>query len=451
MIEIEKQYEMAKRIALEVKRAGGDTYFVGGCVRDFLLGKESKDVDIEIHNISQAELEKVLDSIGTRIEIGKSFGVYNIKGCAIDIALPRKERLVGVGHRDFVVGVDPFIGTEAAARRRDFTINAMMRNVLTGEIVDHYSGQQDLKNGVIRHVCSSSFGEDPLRVFRAAQFASRFNFVLAEETKSICKTMKVDALSKERVFEELSKALLKSQKPSVFFEILREIDMLSVFFPEVEALIGVKQSPLHHSEGDVWTHTMMVLDEAAKVRDKVANPIGFMLSALTHDFGKVVTTEFVNGDWHAYGHEDKGEDIVLTFLKRLANEKKLISYVINMVKLHMKPNALAGLNASIKSTNKMFDKSVEPLDLVYLALCDSWGKTSPLPFFETETFLFERLKVYKEYMAREYVTGKDLIDSGLTPNENFSLVLEYAHKLRLVGVSKESALKQALSYARKLK
>lgn len=446
----ENQKEYAIKIASLINDAGGDTYYVGGCVRDFLLNKECKDIDIEVHNIEKEKLEQILDSVGTRIEIGKSFGVYNIKGCSIDIAMPRKEKLIGVGHRDFEVGVDPFIGTVNAARRRDFTINAMMQNVLTGEIIDHYGGMQDLKDGVIRHVCDESFGEDPLRVFRAAQFAARFEFAIAQDTINICKTMKVESLSKERVFEELSKALLKSQKPSIFFEILRKINKLSHFFPEVESLIGVEQSKIHHLEGDVWVHTMMVLDEAAKVRDKVVNPLGFMLAALCHDFGKVETTEFIKGDWHAYGHEDKTE-LTSNFLKRLANNKKLIAYVINMVSLHMKPNALAKLEVSIKSTNKMFDKSVEPLDLVYLALCDSWGKIAARDYYETETFLFERLKVYNEYMAREYVTGNDLIENGLEPNEKFSLVLDYAHKLRLVGVSKESALKQALSYARKLK
>ena len=328
MEEVVKQKQMAVEIAKLVKQAGGETYYVGGCVRDFLLGKQSKDVDIEVHGIEAEKLECILDSLGKRIEIGKSFGVYNLKGCFLDIALPRSERAVGDGHRDFVIGVDPFIGSYNAAKRRDFTINAIMQNVLTGEIIDHFNGRQDIEKKVIRHVCDATFGEDPLRVFRAAQFASRFNFTLAEETKNICKTMKVSTLSYERVFEELSKALLKSEKPSIFFEILREIDKLSDFFPELENLIGVEQNKKYHSEGDVWVHTMMVLDECVKRRESVSNKLAFMLSALVHDYGKAVTTEVVNGEIHAYEHEVKGLPIVETFLKRICNEKKLIKYVL---------------------------------------------------------------------------------------------------------------------------
>lgn len=451
MEEVRKQKEMAKKIAVAVKAAGGDTYYVGGCVRDFLLGKECKDVDIEVHGITSEKLESILDGLGSRIEIGKSFGVYNLKGCSIDIALPRKERAVGQGHRDFVVGVDPFIGTLGAAKRRDFTINALMQNVLTDEIIDHFNGKSDLENKIIRHVCDQSFGEDPLRVFRAAQFASRFEFTLAEETKNICKNMRVDTLSKERVFEELSKALLKSQKPSIFFEILREIGKLSEFFPELEALIGVKQNEKHHSEGDVWVHTMMVLDESAKRRESVSNKIGFMLSALVHDFGKAITTEIVNGEIHAYGHEVEGLPIVKTFLSRICNEKKLIAYVLNMTELHMKPNALAAMNASIKSTNKLFDKSFAPFDLIQLAIADSLGKTAMRDYYETEPFLLERLDVYNEYMSRDYIKGKDLVELGLKPNKEFSEMLKFAHKLRLVGIPKEAALKQTISEFKKKK
>lgn len=165
---------MAREVARRVARQGGRSFFVGGFVRDALLHRENKDVDMEVHGISPAALESILDSLGERIAIGESFGIFNLKGYSLDIAMPRKERVRGQGHRDFDIFVDPFIGTEGAARRRDFTVNALMQDVLTGQIVDHYGGEQDLKAGILRHVNAESFAEDPLRVLRGAQFAARF-------------------------------------------------------------------------------------------------------------------------------------------------------------------------------------------------------------------------------------------------------------------------------------
>nr|MBE6544588.1 tRNA nucleotidyltransferase [Oscillospiraceae bacterium] len=442
--------DMARKIAEAVDRLGGSTYFVGGYVRDLLCGNPGKDIDIEVHGITPDELKSILDSLGERMDIGESFGIFGLKGYSLDIAMPRKEICRGAGHRDFDIFVDPHIGTLGAARRRDFTINAMMQNVLTGEIIDHFGGQEYLKRGIIRHVDGSSFAEDPLRVLRGAQFAARFEFKIAEETKNLCRKMDVSALPKERIMGEAQKALLKAKRPSIFFEVLREIDQLSVWFPELEALIGIKQNPLYHSEGDVWVHTMMVLDEAARLSHYASDRIGFMLSALTHDFGKAVSTELIDGEIHCYGHETAGLPLAEAFIRRLTNEHSLMKYVLNMVELHMKPNVLAAAKASVKSTNKMFDMSVDPAGLVCLAIADGLGKTSPREYISYDAFFEERLKTYREYMSRPHVMGQDLIDSGLKPSKHFSEYLEYAHKLRLAGIEKNSALKQTLAYARKI-
>ena len=446
----QKDKETALLIAKKVAERGGSAYFVGGYVRDSLLGIENKDIDMEVHGIPPHELEEILDSVGERTEYGKSFGVYSIKGTSIDVAMPRKETAVGRGHKDFDIDVDPYIGTVKASMRRDFSIGAIMQNVLTGEIVDHFGGRDDLRSGVIRHVCAESFIEDPLRVLRCAQFAARFGFTVAEPTIEFCKKMDISTLPKERVFEELKKALLKAQQPSVFFEVLREMNKLREFFPELHALIGVEQGTLHHAEGDVWVHTMMVLDEAAKRRDEAKNPLGLMLCALTHDFGKAVCTEKINGVIHAYNHENAGLPLIKEFLARLTNEKNLTSYVLNLDALHMKPNTMQAHGSSVKSTNKMFDEAAEPHDLLLLAVADNRGRRSEHPFVDTEPFLRERLAVYEEYMSRPFVGGKDLVAAGLTPTEDFSEILAYAHKLRLAGIPKESALKQTLAFAKKL-
>ena len=230
--------ELARAIAEKAAEQGGTVYFVGGCVRDRLLGLENKDIDIEVHGIPAEALEQLLSELGACMKIGKSFGIYGLKGHALDIALPRTERRTGVGHRDFAVTSDPFLGTYEAAKRRDFTMNALMQNVLTGEIIDHFGGRQDLQDGVLRHVDDVTFTEDPLRVLRAAQFAARFQFSVAAETVELCRRIDLSALSRERVMLEMEKALLRAEKPSLFFGELRTMGQLGHWFPEVQALIG---------------------------------------------------------------------------------------------------------------------------------------------------------------------------------------------------------------------
>ncbi len=465
-----KNFTMARTIAEAVGRLGGRTFFVGGYVRDRLMAergiipepyeKENMDInidiDIEIHGILPEQLEQILDDLGGYTEMGKSFGIYGLKGCSLDIAMPRKETATGRGHRDFQVYVDPFLGPAKAARRRDFTVNAMMEDVLTGEIVDPYGGQQDLESVILRHVDSSSFTEDPLRVLRAAQFAARFDFTVAPETVELCKTMDLMALPSERVFGELEKALLKADRPSVFFQVLREMGQLSDWFPELLALIGVAQSPVHHPEGDVWNHTMLVLDQAARLRHgakyagSALSPswaLGFMLAALCHDLGKAVTTAAgEDGRIHALGHETKGIEIAQEFMGRITGNKKLTAYVKNMVLLHMKPNMLAGAGSKEKSTNKMYDQSKDPEGLLLLARADNLGRTGAVINEAYETFLYDRLCRYREIMARPYVKGEDLVKVGMKPGPAFKECLAYAHKLRLAGIPKEEALRQTMAY-----
>ena len=449
MNDIQNDRLMAKRLAEEVKKHGGTAYFVGGYVRDDLLSLENKDIDIEIHGVEVSVLKEILDSLGERISMGESFGIFSLRGYGVDIALPRKEKAVGKGHRDFETFTEPMIGTREAANRRDFTINAMMMDVLTGEIVDHFGGREDLKKRILRHVSEETFPEDALRVLRGAQFAARFHCSVAPETVALCKNMPLKHLSHERVWEELRKALLKADRPSVFFRVLRETEQLETWFPEVKNLIGVEQNPAYHAEGDVFSHTMMVLDEAAKYRNDASDPFGFMLTALCHDFGKAVCTEIIKGKICSYNHETKGLPLIEKFLKRLTNETKRIAYVLNLTEFHMRPNALASFGSSEKATNKMFDSVSCAKDLLYFAKSDHFGRITSAESAFHEDFLWERLRVYEELMKKPYVMGRDLTEAGLKPSPLFSELLNYAHKLRLAGVEKEEALKQTLAYARK--
>lgn len=443
VVSVEKDRAMAEDIAALVKEYGGHTYYVGGYVRDRLLGKQSKDIDIEVHGITPDVLKFILESKGELRTQGASFGVYNLAHHDIDIAQPRKEHTTGRGHKDFDVYVDPFIGCEGAAKRRDFTINAMMQDVLTGEIIDPYNGQEDLKNGIIRHVNDESFGEDPLRVLRGAQFAARFSFSIALETKELMSSMDLTALSKERIYGEMQKALLKSEKPSVFFDILRDINQLEPWFHEVNELIGCKQNAQFHPEGDVYNHTMQVLDAAAEMRNNAVKPEKFMVSALCHDFGKPVTTTVdEDGIVHSYGHDSAGKDICEQFLKRVNNDVLLTKYVTNMCDLHMRLVPLYENDSKIKKTNAVYDESVCPHDLILLSMSDVAGKG----FRKERDVSFKdwcenRLVIYEERMKQPQVGGKDLMNLGLKPSPMFNDLINKAHQLHLSGVDKDDVLK----------
>ncbi len=439
-------------LASAVAEAGGRAYFVGGYVRDHLLGRENKDMDMEIHGLAPETLEAILDSLGERTTMGASFGVYGLKHWDIDIAMPRRESAVGRGHKDFRTEVDPFLGCEKAAERRDLTINAMMEDVLSGEVLDFFGGQADLKAGVLRHVSDEHFGEDPLRVLRCAQFAARFDFRVAQETVEICRTMDLSVLPRERIMGELEKALEKAARPSLFFETLREMEQLELWFPELQALVGVPQSERFHPEGDVWNHTMQVLDQAAKLRAEAKEPLALLLSALCHDFGKAVTTSFTKGDYHAYEHEKQGLPLIDTFLRRLTGDKNLIAAVSDLCAQHMRPNKMAQQGSSRKSWNHLFDESRCPENLLLLVRADylGCGGTSESDFAHLAEREAQALADYREDMARPYVMGRDLQEAGISPGKNYKELLDYAHKLRLAAVDKETALKQVLAMARKM-
>ncbi len=466
-----KNLIMARKIAKAVSESGGRAYFAGGFVRDSLMGILSKDIDIEVHNIEPEKLKEILSGLGEVTSYGASFGIYGIKGYDIDIAMPRREKAVlpdengkkalmsenikevssKRGHRDFEIYIDPYLGTEAAARRRDFTMNALMLDILSGELVDHFGGEKDIYDGVIRLIDPVSFAEDPLRVLRAAQFAARFMFEIDDDTASVMSSMDLSGLARERVFDEMKKALLKSPNPSRFFWELRRLHQLSFWFPELEALMGERQNPAFHPEGDVWNHTMLILDKAAAYRDKVSDPFIFMLAALVHDFGKSVSSQEINGVIHSYDHEKTGVPISESFLCRFTSEKKIIATVKNLVLYHMKPNVMANAGSSIKKTNHLYDDSDDPEALIYLALADYQASGDLEPDEKVEKFLLDRLRIYREMMKLPEVQGSDLIDAGIKPGPSFSEMLDYSHKLHLAGIKKDDALKQTLSYFRNRK
>ena len=446
----EQDLQLSVEIARRVAAAGGRAMYVGGMVRDQLMGVECKDIDIEVYGLAPRALKDVLSTLGRVTEMGASFGVYGLQHSRIDIAMPRRERCVGIRHTDFEVSVDPDMSFADASMRRDLTVNAMMRDVLTGELVDLWGGRRDLEARVIRHVSDITFPEDALRVFRAAQFAARFEGTVAPEAMALCRRMDVYEISHERVFDELKKALLKAERPSVFFRVLREMDHLKEFFPEIEACAGVPQNPVYHPEGDVFEHTMLVLDCAAALRDQAKQPLAFMLAALLHDLGKAAATQVQpDGKITAYGHERAGLELCERQLRRLTNQAKLIEYVRNMTLLHMRPNVLAQAKSRKKKTRLLFDQSACPEDLILLSKADASGKRDKPYDAANEAFLRERLDDYYRTMQRPMVTGRDLIDAGLKPEPRFSEWLKRARTLHFSGIERDRALKQVVAEAKK--
>ena len=401
----DKNIAMAHRVAEKVREAGGDAYYVGGFVRDRLMGLEGKDVDIEIHGISPQKLTEILDSLGEHTEMGASFGIYGLRHYDLDIAMPRSEKATGHGHKDFEVFVDPFLGTEKAARRRDFTVNAMMEDVLTGELIDFFGGREDMKKKLLRHVDDQSFGEDPLRVLRAAQFAARFGYTVDGETVRLCSTMDLSALPRERIIGELEKALRGAFRPSVFFEVLDEMQQLGFWFSQYASLTKEKRSAAD-----------TLLDRAAGVRKRAKYPLYFMLSALCRYM-----------------------DDASAFVEKLTGEIDLTEYVKNMCGLADRPQELYAAGAENETWNILFDGAVCSEDLLLLSEVLTGGEGTK----EKK----EKYESFRELMAKPQVMGRDLIAAGLKPDKNFSLLLKYAHSLHLKGVEKEEALKKTLAYA----
>lgn len=339
--------EAARTVAKAVPRA----LLVGGFVRDALLGRTSADADLEVYGVSVDEIDVTLTKHfpGRVHAVGRAFGVFKIRvddDVELDVALPRRESKAGKGHRGFTVTGDPTMSVEDASRRRDFTVNAMAADPATGEVIDAHGGREDLMRMVLRATDPAAFPDDPLRVYRAAQFVARFGFSVEPKTVGLMKEMvsagDLDELSAERVTEEMRKLLL-APTPSAGFTLLRDLGVIARDYPEIDALIGVGQEPEWHPEGDVWTHTMIVLDTAAKIV-RTASPapdtdarLTVMLGALCHDLGKPATSAVVDGRVQALGHDAAGVIPTGTLLDRWTFPSSVARDVAAIVVNHMTP------------------------------------------------------------------------------------------------------------------
>ncbi len=475
------------KISYALQAKGASAVVVGGAVRDMLLGIPVKDYDIEVYGLQKVEeLEAVLGAFGSVSSVGKSFGVVKLKSVTweFDFSFPRTERKIGKGHQGFDVSVDSALDFKTAARRRDFTINAIGYEMQKCSLIDPYGGVEDIKKRCLRHIDANTFVEDPLRVYRAVQFAARFGFTVAQETALLCKKMvaegMLDELPKERVYEEWKKLLLKADKPSVGLELMREWGIIERYFPQLHALIGVPQDAKWHPEGDVWVHTMMVVDamagELKRKREKGKGKEGdekqqlkLLFAALCHDFGKPHTTtiEYEDGKvekWQelnksvspethtatptsyllpstlkirAIGHEKAGLEPTRNFLYRLTNEHDFIERILPLVEHHLKPSQFYAQGAKDGAIRRLATK-VNIEVLVSVAKADFLGRTTPeakkgdYPAGEWMLERAQKLSVRTEPL-KPLIQGRDLIALGLQPSPKFKTILDDVYAMQIEG------------------
>lgn len=442
--------EAVLEVAKLAKAAGGRALLVGGCVRDELLGGEPKDFDIECFGLAPERLTSVLSASFELDFIGLSFGVIKLRRFDIDVALPRRETKLGLGHRGFEMAYDPTLTIRDASARRDFTVNAIYKDPLTDEVIDPWNGLKDLEARVLRHV-SDHFSEDPLRVLRGMQFVARFGLDPAPETVAVCRRMTPEGLPPERLFGEWAKLLGKGVAISKGLEFLRAVGWTR-YYPELEALIGCEQDPSWHPEGDVWNHTCCCLDAFAAARDGRDTTYDFIgdragwtdeenrlvgLAVLCHDFGKPATSSYdpVKNRIRSLGHDEEGVGPTLSFLRRLTNEERLLKEVPPLVRLHMRPFAM-WRSKSGESAIRRLARDVVRIDrLLRVAAADDAGRPpqprepAALAWLAAEA---ARLEV-KDAAPKPLVQGRDLVALGLKPGVAFGGILAKCFEAQLDG------------------
>jgi tRNA nucleotidyltransferase (CCA-adding enzyme) len=381
----------------ELKTKGYTSLVVGGAVRDSLMGKDPKDIDIEVYGISFDELNKILSKYGKTKLAGKEFGVIKFTdkdGIEYDFSVPRTENRIGVGHKDFKVTVDPNMTPEKAALRRDFTWNALAYDPITQTIHDYFSGIRDLKKGIIRHT-SEQFSEDPLRILRAMQFQSRLGLKFHPSTIKLMREMvkegQLSSLSKERVTEEWMKWATKGSKPALIFNFLRDTGLMSDF-GDLKKLSVTEQDIEWHPEGNVETHTGHVMDAAIEVAER-ENITGddravLMFASLFHDIAKPATTVKETegkkkGRITSRGHEEMGEPMATKILETLGVKKNIIDRVGVLIANHLAHVSIANekINpekATRTLAKKLAKKGSNIQELLWLLEADASGRP-PLP------------------------------------------------------------------------
>lgn len=440
-----------QRILKAIQESGGQPFLIGGAVRDGLLGLDSKDRDFEVFAMSADSLAEILAPFGRVDLVGKSFGVIKLwsEATDFDFTLPRRENKSGKGHKGFMVEVDETMTPREAASRRDFTWNSLAQNPFTKEIVDFFGGQQDLEARILRHT-SDAFAEDPLRVLRGMQFAGRFNMTVCLETAKLCKSLinEFEDLPTERVWVEWEKWASRSKVPSRGLEFLDATDWLELF-PELQAIRNTLQDSQHHPEGDVWNHTLEVVDAATRIGDRgelnKEDRMVLVFAALCHDFGKSTTTESENGRITSKGHSKESAKFAESFLVSIGAPSWLIEKVKPLVREHM-----VLTNAITEKSVRRLANRLQPAtitELLQVIESDQNGRGSmPKGLGENGHKLAElaRQQAVENGKPRALLMGRHLLEM-MSPGPQMGQLLKAAFEAQLDGAF--SNLDGAMSWA----
>ena len=437
-----------RAVLLDIARSARPL-LVGGCVRDWLMGLDPKDFDIEVYRCDWDRLENLLKAHGSVQMVGRSFGVMKLKlGQTVhDFSLPRRESKSGSGHRGFQVEADPNLGEREAAARRDFTINALMYDPLKNELIDHFGGRDDLERRILRHT-GTAFSEDPLRVLRGFQLAARFTCTMAPETTHLCRSMldEYQTLPVERVWGEWEKWCTQATKPSEGLRILKETGWIGLF-PQIAAIDGVPQDPEWHPEGDVLTHTGHCLDALT------ASPVWaqtspddrkiLSLAVLAHDFGKATTT--LKGErhgevrWISPRHDTEGGPLTDDFLVGIGAPTAVIATVRPLVEQHLYHHSWAQDGPSAASIRRLA-RRLEPATIEQLCRvmeADRQGRpprASPDSEARIQILARAAQNLQLEQQApRPILLGRHLMEAGMKPGLQFGPILKEAFEAQIDG------------------
>lgn len=439
-------------LSKSIRDAGGRALLVGGCVRDMLLNVVPKDFDIEVYGLAPEKLAEVAKTFGEVIEVGKAFGILKLRvdDFEVDLGIPRSDSKVADGHKGFDVRVDPSMSPADAVRRRDFTFNAIMMDPLTDDIIDPTNGAGDLEQKILRVVDPALFGDDPLRVLRALQFVARFDLAVDPESMNIMKATvpSLKELSPERLRDEWRKLLVLAGKPSIGLQLGFDLGVFDVLHPELPPLKSTEQNPEWHPEGDVWIHTLMVVDEAAAIirRENLDEEAAFtvMLGALTHDLGKALCTRVIDGRIRSIGHEEEGEAPTRSFLKAVGVSSTVVEKIVGIVKDHLKPT-----NYYLQETEKnqpITDGAIRKLaariapasmnELLLVAEADYFGRGQwrhgERREYPERSWLLDRAEKLNVLVgpAPHAITGVELVALGIEPGPKMGEMIREADRMR---------------------
>jgi tRNA nucleotidyltransferase (CCA-adding enzyme) len=409
-------------------------------VRDMLLGSRASDLDLEVYELAPQRLIEVLSAAFDIDRVGQSFGVIKLHDYPIDVSLPRRESKAGLGHRGFEVLSDPLMPLEEAAARRDFTINAMAIDPATEDLLDPFNGQRDLSLHILRHT-SPQFADDPLRVLRGMQFISRFELSPAPETLALCRALlhEYPTLTPERIWREWEKWASLGVQPSLGLRFLQDIGWAAMY-PELGALQGCPQDPSWHPEGDVWTHTLLVVDQAARiaVRDGLQGRERAVLlfAALCHDLGKPSSTAVIDGHIRSYGHAER-VDIVASFLDEVGAPKELVTRIAELVRHHLSHLQFDGSPRHVRRLSRRLEEAGETLRMLARVVeADASGRP-PLPR-ELPAEMQQMLATAEglqlaEQGPRPILLGRHLLALGIQPGPRMGQILKTAYEAQLDG------------------